>query len=79
MACDSRHLSVDGDSEKLLTPSETRKRKCEKNDDALSGYICLHQTLFLLVGKRHVHVYSGAVQTILLEDTEVIFPSQPEK
>lgn len=78
MACDSRHFSVDGDSEKLLTP-ETRKRKCDKSDDALSSYICLHQTLFLLIGKRHVLVYSGAFQTILLEDKEVIFPSQPEK
>jgi len=41
--------SVDGDSENLLTP-ETRKRKCDKNDDALSCYICLHQTLVLLCG-----------------------------
>lgn len=40
MACNSRHLSVDGDEEKLIT-LETRKRKCDKNDVALKLSVTL--------------------------------------
>lgn len=44
MVCISRHLSVD-DS----TSPETRKRKCEKNDVALSGQLHLFTSDFIFI------------------------------